>query len=87
MSAMKTYDAIIIGAGHNGLTSAAYLARAGKSVLILEHRAIIGGACTTEATWPGYRISTAAYLCSLLNPKIIADLELQKFGFETIKRE
>jgi phytoene dehydrogenase-like protein len=84
---MYCYDAIIIGAGHNGLTCAAYLARAGKRVLVLERRDIIGGACNTEEVWPGYRISTAAYLCSLLHPRIIEDLELRRHGFEVYRRE
>src|ERR1041385_7015587 len=81
------YDAIVIGAGHNGLTAAAYLARAGKSVLVLERREIVGGACVTEEVWPGYRVSSAAYLCSLLHPTIIDDLELRKHGFHAYRRE
>ena len=62
------YDAIIIGGGHNGLVTAAYLARAGKKVLVLERRHVLGGACTTEEIWPGYKVSTAAYVVSLLLP-------------------
>jgi phytoene dehydrogenase-like protein len=81
------YDAIIIGAGHNGLVTAAYLARAGRRVLVLERRSIIGGACVTEEVWPGYKVSTAAYLCSLLHPQIISDLELPRYGFEVYRRE
>ncbi len=84
---MESYDAIIIGGGHNGLVTAAYLARAGRRVLVLEKRDVLGGACVTEEVWPGYRISTAAYLCSLLHPKIIRELELAKFGFEVYRRE
>src|SRR5437667_9563800 len=84
---MNAYDAVIIGGGHNGLTCAAYLARAGRRVLVLERRDILGGACVTEEVWPGYRVSTAAYLCSLLHPRIIADLELTKHGFEVYRRE
>jgi phytoene dehydrogenase-like protein len=76
------YDALIIGAGHNGLIAAGYLAKAGKRVLVLERRAILGGACVTEEVWPGYRVSTAAYLCSLLLPEIVRDLELERHGFE-----
>src|ERR1043165_8836307 len=81
------YDAVIIGAGHNGLVAAAYLARAGFLVLVLERSDVIGGTCTTEEVWPGYRISSAAYLCSLLHPRIIEDLELGKHGFHAYKRE
>ncbi len=81
-----TYDAIIIGGGHNGLVTAAYLARAGRSVLVLEKRDIVGGCCITEEVWPGYRVSTAAYVNSLLRPEIIRDLELAKHGFEMIPR-
>lgn len=84
---MNRYDAIVLGAGHNGLTCAAYLSRAGKRVLVLERREILGGACTTEEVWPGYHISTAAYLCSLLHPQIIEDLELKQHGFEVYRRE
>lgn len=73
-------DAVIIGAGHNGLITAAYLARAGLSVLVLERRPVIGGACVTEEPWPGYRVSTLSYLCSLLQPQIIRELELERFG-------
>jgi phytoene dehydrogenase-like protein len=81
-----TYDAIIIGAGHNGLVTAAYLARAGKKVLVLERREVLGGACVTEEVWPGYKVSTAAYVNSLLRPEIIRDLELKKYGFEMLPR-
>src|SRR5215211_3444474 len=80
------YDAIIIGAGHNGLVTAAYLAKAGRKVLILERRDVIGGACVTEELWPGYKVSTAAYVNSLLRPEIIRDLELKKHGFEMLPR-
>src|SRR3981081_4386142 len=80
------YDAIIVGAGHNGLVTAAYLARAGKKVLVLERREVIGGACVTEELWPGYKVSTAAYVNSLLRPEIIRDLELKRHGFEMVPR-
>src|SRR5262245_56155246 len=81
-----TYDAIIIGAGHNGLVTAAYLAKAGYKVLVLERRDIIGGCCITEELWPGFKVSTAAYVNSLLRPEIIRDLELKKYGFEMLPR-
>src|SRR3954452_10930435 len=81
-----TYDAIIIGAGHNGLVTAAYLAKAGQKVLVLERRDVLGGCCVTEVVWPGYKVSTAAYVNSLLRPEIIRDLELKKHGFEMIPR-
>ena len=81
------YDALVIGAGHNGLIAACYLARAGRRVLTLERRDIVGGACVTEDVWPGYRVSTAAYLCSLLEPRIIHELELERHGFEVYRRE
>ncbi len=84
---MSIYDAIVIGAGHNGLIAAAYLARANRSVLVLERRPVVGGACVTEEVWPGYRVSTAAYLCSLLRPEIVSDLELTQHGFEVYRRE
>src|SRR5215468_5396553 len=75
------YDAIIVGGGHNGLVTAAYLARAGRRVLVLERRELIGGCAVTEEIWPGYRVSTASYLTSLLQEKVIRDLELERFGY------
>jgi phytoene dehydrogenase-like protein len=82
----KTYDAIIIGAGHNGLVAAAYLARAGRKVLVLERRDVLGGCCVTEEVWPGFKVSTAAYVNSLLRPEIIRDLDLKRHGFEMLPR-
>src|SRR5437879_2103072 len=81
-----SYDVIIIGAGHNGLVTAAYLARAGWRVLVLERRELVGGACVTEALWPGFKVSTASYVNSLLRPEIIRDLELSRYGFELLPR-
>src|SRR5215831_16555383 len=75
------FDVIIIGAGHNGLVSAAYLARAGRRVLVLERRELVGGCAVTEEIWPGYRVSTAAYLASLLQDRIVTELELRRFGY------
>src|SRR2546422_8749833 len=83
----SSYDVVIVGAGHNGLVTAAYLARAGLTVLVLERRPVIGGACVTEEVWPGFRVSTAAYLCGLLQPKIIRDLELERFGYEILPKD
>jgi phytoene dehydrogenase-like protein len=80
------YDVIIIGAGHNGLVTAAYLARAGMRVVVLERRDVVGGACVTEELWPGFKVSTAAYVNSLLRPEIIRDLELARHGFELLPR-
>lgn len=80
----REYDAIVIGAGHNGLVCAAYLAKAGLKVIALERREVIGGACVTEELWPGYQVSTAAYVNSLLQPQIIEDLELRSYGFEML---
>ncbi|HKV51022.1 MAG TPA: NAD(P)/FAD-dependent oxidoreductase [Gemmatimonadaceae bacterium] len=81
------YDVIIIGAGHNGLVAAAYLARAGRRVLVLERRDLVGGACVTEDVWPGFKVSTAAYVNSLLRPEIIRDLRLADYGFAMLPRD
>ncbi|HVF10189.1 MAG TPA: NAD(P)/FAD-dependent oxidoreductase, partial [Abditibacteriaceae bacterium] len=77
-----TYDAVVIGAGHNGLVAACYLARAGKKVLVLERYHTVGGAAITEEIHPGFRVSVASYSCSLLRPEIIADLRLADYGFQ-----
>lgn len=81
---MPRYDAVIIGAGHNGLVCANYLGRAGLKVCVLERRAIAGGATVTEELWPGYKISVASYIMSLLQPKIMIDLELRRHGVEVV---
>ncbi len=70
------YDAIVIGGGHNGLVNAAYLARAGKKVLVLERRHVVGGAAVTEEIFPGFKFSVCSYVVSLLRPEIIRDLDL-----------
>ncbi len=78
------HDAIVIGGGHNGLTAAAYLARAGKKVLVLERRHVLGGAAVTEEVFPGFRFSVASYVVSLLRPEIIRDLDLPRHGLEIL---
>ena len=80
------YDAVIVGAGHNGLTCACYLARAGLKVLVLERRSLIGGAAVTEEFHPGFRNSTASYTVSLLHPKVLGDLKLAAHGLRIIER-
>jgi phytoene dehydrogenase-like protein len=76
-----SHDAIIVGGGHNGLVCAAYLARAGLDVLLLERRDLLGGACITEELFPGYRFSACSYYCHLLQSKVINDLDLRRHGF------
>ncbi len=78
------YNAIIIGGGHNGLTAAAYLARAGRKVLVLERRYIVGGAAVTEEVFPGFKFSVCSYVVSLLRPEIIRDLDLPRHGLEIL---
>jgi phytoene dehydrogenase-like protein len=80
------YDAIVVGGGHNGLVTACYLARAKWRVLVLERRYVVGGACVTEEVFPGFKVSTAAYVNSLFRPEIIRDLHLADYGFEAIER-
>jgi phytoene dehydrogenase-like protein len=79
-----SYDAIVIGGGHNGLTHAAYLARAGKKVLVLERRHVLGGAAVTEEVFPGFKFSVCSYVVSLLRPEIIRDLDLPRHGLEIL---
>jgi len=83
---MQAYDVVIIGAGHNGLTCAAYLGRAGLKVKVVERRPIVGGAAVTEEFHPGFRNSVAAYAVSLLNRKIITDLRLFDHGLKIVER-
>src|SRR5688572_10854634 len=79
-----SYDAVIIGGGHNGLVNAAYLARAGKKVLVVERRHLLGGAAVTEEVFPGFRFSVCSYVVSLLRPEIIRDLDLAGHGLEIL---
>lgn len=80
--AAKTWDVVIVGAGHNGLACAAYLARAGQRVLVIESRERVGGACTIEQPFPGVRMSPCAYLAGLLHPLVLEELELPRRGYE-----
>ncbi len=80
----KVWDAIVVGAGHNGLTAAAYLAKAGRSVLVLEARPIVGGACVTEEVIPGHRVSFTSYIASMLMPTVIRDLDLGRHGLRMV---
>ncbi len=84
---MTTYDAIVIGAGHNGLVAACYLAKAGKKVLVVERYHEVGGAAITEEIHPGFRVSVASYSCSLLRPEIIHDLRLPDYGFAVYPKQ
>src|SRR3954464_4739542 len=81
---MTTHDIIVIGGGHNGLTHAAYLARAGRKVLVLERRHVLGGAAVTEEVFPGFRFSECSYVVSLLRPDIIRYLDLARHGLEIL---
>ena len=80
------YDAIVVGAGHNGLVTAAYLAAAGRRVLVLERSELVGGCVVTEEPWPGFKVSTASYVNSLFRPEIVRDLDLKRHGFSMIPR-
>src|SRR5918998_916139 len=80
----QKYDVIVIGGGHNGLVNASYLARAGRKVLVLERRHVLGGAAVTEEVFPGFRFSVCSYVVSLLRPEIIRELSLPKHGLEIL---
>ena len=83
-AASKTYDAIVIGAGHNGLVNACYLQRAGLDVLVVEKNDWIGGAAVSRELYPGFKYSNCSYVCSLLRPEIMRDLELSRFGLQVL---
>src|SRR3984957_18566630 len=87
MADSKPRDIVIIGGGHNGLVCAAYLAAAGLKVTVLERRGVVGGAAVTEEFHPGFRNSVAAYTVSLLNPKVIRDLDLPRHGLRIVERK
>ncbi|MEX0613784.1 MAG: NAD(P)/FAD-dependent oxidoreductase, partial [Pirellulales bacterium] len=86
MSPASEFDTVVIGGGHNGLVCAAYLARAGQKVCVLERRHVLGGCATTEELWPGYKVSTAAYVISLFLPQIIRELKLKEYGLTILPR-
>ena len=81
---MAQHDVIVIGGGHNGLACGAYLARAGMDVLILERHGEAGGAAVTQQPWPGYQVSSAAYVVSLMPQEVVEELELKKYGLSLI---
>jgi phytoene dehydrogenase-like protein len=79
--AAREWDVVVVSGGHNGLACAAYLARGGLRVLVLERREVLGGATVTEEPWPGYRVSTASYVVSLMPPSVVSELRLAHFGY------
>ena len=87
MPKSSSYDAVVIGGGHNGLVNAAYLARAGKSVLVLEQRPVLGGAAATEEIFPGFKYTVFSYVVSLLRPEIIRELNLTQYGLTILPLE
>src|SRR5688572_30759250 len=91
MTGDSRYDVVVVGAGHNGLTAAAYLARGGLRVLVLERREIVGGCAVTEEVdperAPGCRVSTASYIASMLRPEVIRDLKLGSYGLQMVACE
>jgi phytoene dehydrogenase-like protein len=83
----RRYDAVVVGGGHNGLVAACYLARAGRSVCVLERRDAVGGSCVTEELWPGYKVSTTSYVTTLFDPRIVRDFDLERHGYRVVKQE
>ena len=83
----QEYDAIVVGGGHNGLTCAAYLAKAGRKVLVLERRHVLGGAAVSEEIYPGFTYTVCSYVVSLLRPEVIRELELAKHGLHIVPME
>jgi phytoene dehydrogenase-like protein len=86
MASSERVDVVVIGAGHNGLTCAGYLARGGLKVKVVERRPVVGGAAFTEEFHPGFRNSVYSYVVSLLSPKVIKELELERFGLTILDR-
>jgi phytoene dehydrogenase-like protein len=87
MAELKIYDAVVVGGGHNGLTAACYLAKAGLSVLVLERRDVLGGACVTEELFPGFHLNVASYTLGMLQPEVVEELGLQAAGFDSYVRD